>query len=458
MSHFDLCIIGSGSANSIIDEQFDDLSIAQVEQGTFGGTCINVGCIPTKMFVYPADLARSPSEAGGLGVDLELRMVHWKEIRDRIFGRIDPISEDGARHRERSANVTLFRSAARFVGPHRLQVGADQVLTAERFVLGVGSRVVLPDLPGLDSVDYHTSDTVMRLPALPQSMIILGGGYVAAEFAHIFASFGTRVTMINRSDRLLAREDADVAARFTEQIARYVDLELNRTSERVEPSPDGSIIVHTRDRDGQLRAVTGEVLLVATGRRTNADTLNLEATGVGVDDQGFVRVDDHQQTAVPGIFALGDVSSHDQLKHVANADAKVVKHNLLHPDAMIRSDHRFVPHAVFSDPQIASVGLTEEQARAKGVRFVTATQDYGSVAYGWAMEDVSHFVKVLADPGDGRLLGAHLVGPQASTLIQPLIQAMTFGLTAQEMGGGQYWIHPALTEVVENALLALPLD
>ena len=209
MSHFDLCIIGSGSANSIVDEQFDDLSIAQVEQGTFGGTCINVGCIPTKMFVYPADLARSPSESGRLGVDLELRMVHWEEIRDRIFGRIDPISEDGERHRERRAPTSpCFARAARFVGPHRLQVGADQVITADRFVLGAGSRVVLPDLPGLDSVDYHTSDTVMRLPALPQSMIILGGGYVAAEFAHIFSSFGTRVTLINRSDRLLRDEDA----------------------------------------------------------------------------------------------------------------------------------------------------------------------------------------------------------------------------------------------------------
>ena len=457
MGHFDLCIIGSGSANSIVDDQFDEFSVAQVEQGTFGGTCINVGCVPTKMFVHAADLARIPSDSGRLGVDLERRMVHWGEIRDRIFGRIDPIAVDGERHRAESANVTLFRESARFVGPRRLQTASGAVITADRFVLGAGSRVVPPDIKGLNDVDYHTSDTVMRLERLPASMIILGGGYVAAEFAHIFSSFGTKVTLINRSDRLLRKEDDEVAERFTEQLARYVNVELERESEQVTAGSDGAVSVRTRDRHGKQQTFTAEILLVATGRSTNADTLDLDQTGVKVDDNGFVVVDDHQRTSVPEIFALGDLSSHSQLKHVANMDARVVQHNLLHPDDMIAHRHPPIPHAVFADPQIASVGLTEQQAREDGVSFVTAVQEYGSVAYGWAMEDTSHFVKLLADPADGRLLGAHLIGPQASTLIQPLIQAMTFGLPAREMARGQYWIHPALAEVVENTLLALPL-
>jgi mycothione reductase len=200
------------------------------------------------------------------------------------------------------------------------------------------------------------------------------------------------------------------------------------------------------------------VLLVATGRRPNGDTLNLAATGVEVDDDGYVIVDRHQHTTTEGIFALGDVSSHLQLKHAANHEMRVVRHNLLHPDAMVNSDHRFVPHAVFSEPQVASVGVTERQAREQGLDYVCATQEYGSVAYGWAMEDTEHFAKVLADPKTGHLLGAHIIGPQAATLIQPLIQAMSFGLTAHEMARGQFWIHPALSEVVENALLSLPLD
>jgi mycothione reductase len=455
--HFDLCVLGSGSANSIIDSRFDHLSVAQVDGGTFGGTCINVGCVPTKMFVHPADLARTPSDSGRLGVDLELRQVHWGEIRDRIFGRIDKITEDGRRYRVESDNVTFFGESARFAGPRRIELSGGETLTADRFVLGVGSRVFVPDIPGLPDVAFHTSDTVMRLPRLPASMIIVGGGYVAAEFAHIFSSFGTRVTVINRSDRLLRKEDAEVAERFTEQLSRYVDLQLSQQIERVESGPSQAVTVHTRDEGGGSMRHSAEILLVATGRRTNADTLDLEQTGVEVDDDGYVMVDDQQATSVPEIFALGDVSSRQQLKHAANADARVVQHNLLHPDDPIAHDHRLIPHAIFSDPQIASIGLTEEQAREGGVRFVSTVQDYGSVAYGWAMEDVAHFVKLLADPQTGLLLGAHLIGPQASTLIQPLIQAMTFGLPAHEMARGQYWIHPALTEVVENALLALPL-
>jgi mycothione reductase len=204
---------------------------------------------------------------------------------------------------------------------------------------------------------------------------------------------------------------------------------------------------------------TADVLLVATGRIPNGDGLDLDRTGVALDDDGYVVVDDYQRTTNPTIFALGDASSHHQLKHVANHEARIVRHNLLHPDAMIAADHRFIPHAVFSSPQIASVGLTSQDADERGTAYVVGRQAYSQTAYGWAMgETGDHLVKVLADPGTGLLLGAHLIGPEASSLIQPLIQAMSFGQRADELARGQYWIHPAMAEVVENAILALPLD
>lgn len=454
MQHFDLAIIGSGSGNSIADDRFADQSIALIDGGTFGGTCLNVGCIPTKMYVYPADLAREPSYAERVGVDLEFHQARWAEIRDRIFGRIDSISAAGREWRAHSDNVTLFTDPAHFVAPLTLDTGSAGVITADRFVIAAGSRVVVPDIPGLAEVAFHTSDTVMRLDQLPRSMVIIGAGYVAAEFGHIFSAFGTEVSVIARRSVMLRQEDDEVAERFTDLIGQRVDLRLDSQVEHVATTADGLISVRLRDGEGHQHELVTEILLVATGRVPNGDTLNLGATGVEVDDDGYVVVDGHQITTVPAIFALGDVSSHHQLKHVANHEARIVQHNLLHPNGMVRSDHRYIPHAVFSQPQVASVGLTEREARAQGRDYVIGRTDYGSTAYGWAMEDHDHFVKLVADAGTGLLLGAHLVGPQASSLIQPLIQAMSFGQTTHEVARGQYWIHPAMAEVVENALLA----
>ncbi len=460
MRHFDLCVIGSGSGNSIVDERFDDLSVALIDSGErFGGTCLNAGCIPTKMFVYPADLVVEAGRAGRVGVTAEAR-ADWRAVRDRIFGRIDPISESGEEWRRSNRNLTLYREPARFTGERRLTVG-DETITADRFVLAAGSRPWLPDLAGLDdprvAARVHTSDDIMRLDDLPASLVIIGGGFVAAEFAHVFAAFGTKVTVLQRSDVLLRREDAEIAEAFTEQLAQRVNLRLRQHVAGIDYTDRDTVIVETVDEKGIHYDFEAERVLLALGRIPNSDLLDVTATGVTVDDDGLVIVDDEQQTVVPGIFALGDLSSPHQLKHVANHEARVVQHNLLDPRHMIAADHRFVPHAVFSEPQVASVGLTEQQAEAAGRRFVTARHDYGAVAYGWAMEDSDHFVKLIADPDTGQLLGAHILGPQATVLIQPLIQAMSFGLDVASMARGQYWIHPSLTEVVENALLKLGL-
>lgn len=219
---------------------------------------------------------------------------------------------------------------------------------------------------------------------------------------------------------------------------------------------DGSILIRTLYPDGADKIEVDE-LLIAVGRTPNSDVLDLDATGVEVDHEGRVVVDEYQQTTVDGIYALGDVTTPHQLKHVANHEARVVKHNLLNPTDRIEADHRFVPHAVFSSPQIASVGLTEEEARERGIEYVVGRENYADIAYGWAMEDTSGFAKILADPKSGQIIGCHIIGPQASSVIQPVIQAMSFGLDAYSMARNQYWIHPAMSELIENALLHLEL-
>lgn len=467
MRHFDICVIGTGSGNSLIDERFADKQVAIIDAGTgpdgvFGGTCLNVGCIPTKMYVHPADLASSVGHARELGVDLRLDAVQWRRIRDRVFGRIDPIAESGREWRASGMpNVTLYRGRAHFSGLRRLAVvatdGSTEELTADQVVIAAGSRVRRPDMPGAEHVTLHTNETVMRIDELPRDMVIIGGGFVAAEFAHVFSSFGVDVTLVTRSGRLLRQEDEEVSRRYTQLASAQFRVRLNEHLQSFEPLEGGRVRVSTLGPSGPA-AYDTDLVLSAIGRTPNGDTLAVEATGLELVDGCRVPVDAYQRTPVEGIWALGDVSSDHLLKHVANAEARTAQHNLLHPDDPVATDHRHVPHAVFGSPQIASVGLTEQEARARRIPYVTAVQSYGDVAYGWAMEDSAHFCKLLADPATGRLLGAHIIGPEASILLQPVLQAMSFGLDARAMATGQYWIHPALTEVLENALLALPLE
>jgi mycothione reductase len=455
--HFDLVIIGTGSGNSIPAEAMAGWQIAILEKGTFGGTCLNVGCIPTKMFVHTADQAAAPANAKKLGVDATLDTVHWPEIRDRIFNRIDPIAEGGRNWRaNENANVTVYEGTAHFIDAHTIDTGTGETITADRIVIAAGSRPSVPDIADLDTTGFHTSDTIMRLDELPESLVIVGSGFIASEFAHVFSSFGVEVTVIARSNLLLRHEDLEIAERFTEVAKQKWDVRLQRKTTRAEKTATG-VKLHLEGPNGE-ETVEAQQLLIATGREPNSDLLQVQNAGLDTHPDGRVKVDARQRTSQPHILALGDISSDYQLKHVANHEAKVVQHNLLNPDDQIESDHRFVPAAVFSSPQIASVGLTEEEAKAKGIRYVTASQAYASIAYGWAMEDTTGFAKLIADPATGKLLGAHIIGPQASTVIQPLIQAMSFGLDAKSMARGQYWIHPAMPELVENALLNLPLD
>ncbi len=459
MRHHDLIIVGTGSGNSIADERFAELDVAIIEEGTFGGTCLNVGCIPTKMFVHTADLAAGTRGSSRFGVDSHVDQVRWPDIRDRIFGRIDPIAEAGRRYRQTADNITLYAERACFVGHKQLRLASGDTISGDRFVLAAGSRAVIPDVPGLAELHPHTSDTVMRIEELPASMAILGGGIVAAEMAHVFGSLGVTVTVVNRSPGLLRAEDGDVSARFTELAGAKWDLRLSRVVAKAEAT-DGGLRLHLADALGLPDPVPVDVdmLLVATGRVPNSDTLHVDKTGVVIHADGRVVVDAHQRTTVEGIYALGDLSNEWQLKHVANLEARAVQHNLLHADSPVEADHRFVPHAVFSSPQVAGVGHTEEALRASNTPYVSKTQPYADIAYGWAMEDTTGFAKLLADPSTGQLLGAHIIGPQASSVIQPVIQAMSFGLPAAEMARGQYWIHPAMPEVIEYALLGLPLD
>jgi mycothione reductase len=305
----------------------------------------------------------------------------------------------------------------------------------------------MPDLPGLADIGAHTSDTIMRLDQMPERLAVIGGGYIATELGHVFAGYGSAVTLFNRSDRLLRGEDGEISRRFTEVFGRRVDLRLNQVPERFERGEKG-IIIHTGGESIEVDEV-----LVATGRRPNSDLVDAQAGGIDVHPDGRIAVDSTMATSVEGVYAVGDVSNREQLKHLANAEAKVAFWNIAHPDRPRSVDTKAVPHAVFSSPQVAAVGMTEEQATEAGIDYVVGRRDYGATAYGWALEDTDSLAKVLIARESGLLIGAHIIGPQAASLIQPLIQAIQFDQPAARIAREMFYIHPALTEVVENALL-----
>ena len=452
MEHFDLIIIGSGSGNSIPAELADKWKIAIVERGVFGGTCLNVGCIPSKMFVMPADMAEQARHAPKLGVNTSFHDVDWPAIRDRVFGRIDQISDGGKQYRRSGhPNVTLIEGSARFVAERRIDVGGVRY-AADRFLIATGGRPMIPPIAGLSNSRHHTSDSIMRLEQLPARLGIIGGGFIAVELGHVFSAYGSQVTIFNRSGQLIRTHDKDIASRFTEVFGRRVELRLGQLPSEVREVGD-AIQLSVNHDDGSAEIVEVDELLVATGRFPNSHDLNVHAAGVEVHPDGRIVSDETMLTCVDRVWAVGDVTNEHQLKHLANREAEIAFWNMNHPDDQRSIDRSVLPHAVFSDPQVGSVGITEQEAEAHELDYVVGMRDYGGTAYGWALEDDTSFAKIIIDRSSRTIIGAHILGPQAATLIQLIVNAMTFGQTAEELAKAPFYVHPALTEVVENALL-----
>ncbi|WIM66863.1 mycothione reductase [Corynebacterium breve] len=457
-AHYDYIIIGAGSGNSIPTPELDDKSIAIVEKGLFGGTCMNVGCIPTKMYVVAADTALSAADSTKLGLDTQFNGADWKSIVQRVFhNRIDLIAKGGEEYRRgpETPNITVYDQHASFVAPKTITTGQgneQKTISGDTIIIATGSRPSIPEVLAASGVPLHTNETIMRLDEQPKSLTIVGGGFIAMEFAHVFAALGTKVTVVNRSP-LLRTLEPEITTRFNELAAQRFDTRIGRTVKSATSDDAGVTLVLDDDT-----SVTSEAVLVATGRTPNGDQMNLASAGIEMREDGRIKVDDFGRTTAEGVWALGDVSSPYQLKHVANAETRAVRHNILHPDNMVPMPHDHVPSAIFTHPQIATVGLTEQQARDEGHDVTVKIQSYRDVAYGWALEDTTGIVKLVADRVTGKMLGAHYMGPQASTLIQQMITVMAFDLDVREVATQQYWIHPALPEVTENALLGLDFE
>ena len=454
MRKFDLIVIGSGSGLEVSADASDaGWSVAVVEEGPFGGTCLNRGCIPSKMLIHCADVMQTVQNAASFGIHAKVESIDWPFIVRRAFEEVDAEAAMIERGNRQSHNIEVFKGRGRFTGLKTMEVDGEQ-LTADVILIAAGTRPWVPEIPGLDRTPYITSDQALRLPEQPRRLTVIGGGYIAAELAHFFGALGTEVTIIHRRALMLREEDEDVSRRFTEVYQRRFNLVLEAQVSEVS-SKDGEITVEVTTPEG-TRSIRSDTLLMATGRVPNTDILEVAKTGVEIDEKGNVKTDEYLQTNVPGIWALGDIVGRYLLKHSANLEAAYVGNNILDPANQVAVDYHAMPHAVFASPQVASVGLTQQEAEGRGAAYVAATYNYSDTAYGASIEDKDGFVKVLADPESGEILGCHIIGTDAATLIQEATNAMRLRLGADAFTQSIY-VHPALPEVVQRAFAQLPI-
>jgi mycothione reductase len=454
MQRFDVIVVGTGSGQEVASAAAErGLSVAIVEHGPFGGTCLNRGCIPSKMLIHSADVMQTIRGAGRFGIKAEVTAVDWQFIVNRVTASVDSDAREVEEGSREIPNVTVFKDTARFVDRKVLAVGGEQI-SAETIIIAAGTRPAVPKIDGIENVPFITSDQALRLPEQPRRMIIVGGGYIAAELAHFFGALGSEVTIVEIAPRMLLQADDDIGNRFTEIYGKRFDLRLDTTLARV--SYDGREIKAEIGKSGERQELTTDALLVAVGRVPNTDVLDVAETGVTVNERGFVKVDEYLQTEVPGIWALGDIVGRYQLKHSANLEAVHVAYNLFQPRHKIAMDYHAMPYAVFASPQVAGVGLTEREAEQQRLPYVAATYNYIDAAYGASIEDSNGFVKVLANQETKEILGCHILGTEASVLIQEVANAMRSHLTTDVITKAIY-IHPALPEVVQRAFWSLDL-
>lgn len=454
MEKFDILVIGSGSgmivaANAVAS----GLKVALVESGPLGGTCLNRGCVPSKMLIYPADIAALIKEAEKIGINASVNSVDFKKIMDTMHALVTDDVERQARAIEHDPNIRWFKDVGEFISDYTLQVG-DNTIKADRIFIVSGARPDIPQIKGIETVDYLTSDTALQLETLPKRMIIIGGGYVAVEFGHFFSSIGTRVTIVQRSSRLLPDEEPEVSELLKKEMGKRMEIFTN--CEAVEAKENNGIktIVARNREDSSLKEFSAESLLVAVGRVPNSDVLKPEKTGAKLDKRGYIEVNEFLETRKKNIWAFGDAIGKQMFKHVANYEASIAWHNCQH-EHKVPVDYSAAPHAVFTHPQIASVGLKEAEAKQLGYKILVGTALYRDTAMGAAMGKPQGFVKTILERKTGKILGAHIIGPYASILIQEVINAMATGdRTYLPIVRGMH-IHPAMAEVVQNAFVNL---
>jgi dihydrolipoamide dehydrogenase len=441
---------------SAVAQENPHMKIAVIDKDDPGGICLTRGCIPSKILLYPAELVRTVGRGGELGVEIDIRKIDFEKIMGRmrtlIGGDINMIRQ-GLSHSE---NMDYYPDVAEFLAPYTLKVG-DETITSKMIFLCTGSKPIIPPIKGVDEVGYLTSDTVLNMNRLPESIAIVGGGYIAAEYGHFFSAMGSKVTIIGRNPQFLKQEEPEVSALAKRKLEKHMTIQTNHEVREVEKTSKGKKrLVAVNRENGEKAVITADEILIATGRGPNADVLHPERGGVETDKRGWITVNEYLETSQPNIWAFGDANGRQLFKHAANYESIIVYYNAI-LNKKVKVDYHAIPHAVFTYPEIASVGLREREAIEKYGKeeVLIGIYRYEETAKGEAMGVKDYFVKAIVERGTMKILGAHIIGPYASVLIQEIINLMyTPEQSAEPIINGMH-IHPALNEVVERAFRSL---
>jgi len=451
---YDLIVIGAGQGGGPLAGTAADngQSAALIEHKHVGGTCVNEGCTPTKTMIASARVAHLARRAEDYGVHTGEVSVDMETVRERKRDIVESFRAGSRSSVDEAEGLDLIEGKGRFVDDRTVEVtfddGSTRILTGERVVVNTGTRPVIPPIDGLDAVDHLTSTSIMELDAVPEHLLVLGGGYIGLEFGQMFRRFGADVTVVDRGEHLLSREDDDVAEAL-EDILREDGLRvLNETSmTSVEQDADGTVTAHLEGESG-LETVEGSHLLVAVGRRPNTDDLAPEATGVETTERGYVQVNDRLETTADGVYALGDVTGGPAFTHVSYDDYRVLRDNWFNGASATTND-RIVSYTLFTDPQLGRVGLSEAQAREQGHEVEVAQMPMAHVARALEVDESRGLMKAVVDAETKQLLGGAILGIEGGEVMSILQTAMMGEVPVTRLKEAPY-AHPTLAESLNN--------
>jgi dihydrolipoamide dehydrogenase len=458
MKEYDAIAIGTGSAMYVIDPMMQrnpGIKVAVIDKDEPGGICLTRGCIPSKILLYPAEVVRTIENAGLFGIEVDLRKVSFEKVMGRMRSIIDADIDSIRKALLSSPNIDYYPAPAEFTAPYTLKV-KNETIHSNMILLSIGSKPIIPPIKGLEETGYHTSDTILYEKKMPESLVIVGGGYIAAEYGHFFSAMGSRVTIVGRNPRFLPQEEPEVSSLAEKELGKRTTILTGYEVSEATRIGQRKRILATNPRTGDKRAIEVDEIMIAAGRGPTTDILHPDRAGIKTDSRGWIAVNEFLETSAPNVWGFGDANGKYLFKHKANYDTTIVYYNAV-LKRRIPVDYHAVPHAVFTDPEIASVGLVEKKAidQYGQDQILIGFERYEETAKGEAMAAKDYFVKVIVQRESLKIIGAHIIGPQASVLIQEIINLMyTQDQSARPLLDAMH-IHPALSEVVQRAFEGL---